>query len=485
MNENIERALFHGIGVVDYFKNNSTKDLIEAKCYLDEIENTLDLNDEEKDYIVKNIKEETNQFNKIEVFTKPNKSQLDYLNTISIKKLDEPFVNEMNRIRKKSCKLTQISDIADVNDVLFKLSSFAFCHMVDNRHDVFETVRITEDVFYYLNLINELFPSVKEEVNKVKELFYPLYYSYIVKNYFDADDENYDLISLVMDFNKEDVNRLFGLNDRLYPTSFIEDFLDQLDSDEKMELNSGLTTDGEHKFFGDSKGDGQGYYLQFVLMHNSGNFRDNYDSLYKKFMLCDISNMHVHKALVSQYNNKKSQGKRLLKYVVEEKLTEENIKLYNELKCVFDEPNRDKFKSKDLASKIASLLLLDENQILPTLLTEADNSLIPFCMKHMICDILEDVRFNANDIAFLLKYSPNTIKAYLLKPSKYIFKKDISELYIMSVYLLNLNMLVESRMVINKLLEMLRTTEDLFNKSELCVIENQLKLVELMLGYKK
>jgi len=486
MNDNIERALFHGVGVVNYFNKNSPYQKVEAQKYLDEIDKILDFKADDRDLILDYIKKRTENFVKSDIAIRPTQEQLDYLNSINDKKLDKPFINEMNRIRKILCKFRKTNDIADAKDILFKLSSFAFCHTVKSDHDESETVMICEDVFYYLNLIEYLFPALKENVNTIKEQYFSLYYSYIVKNYFaDVEDEEFDIVSLIMDFNLNDVDSLLGLNYRLYPTSFNDDLLNKLDAEQDMELYSGLTTDGEHKFFGDDPADGQGSYLQFVLMNNGGIFRDNYESLYKKFMYFDISNMYLYEAMVAQYNNKKSQGKMLLKYVVEDRINENNIPVYEELKAAFAAPGRTMFKSKDFSAKIATLLLDDGVNFSPNILADLDNPLTPFCMHHMIGDILDDTRFNANDIEFLLISAPKTIRGYLMKPAKFIFKKDISELYKMSVYLLNIDMLVESRMIIIKLIEMSKKDEDLFNEDETKIIVNQLKLVELSLEYKK
>lgn len=486
MNDNIERALFHSVGVVDYYINNLTINADKLQKIIGKIENILDIKDDERDYILDSIKEKTENFEMSEITTTPNKDQLDYLIRINKKKLNKPFVNEMNIIRKISCKFDKSSDLADAKDVLFKLSSFPFCHLVDHQHDIFETVRITEDVFFYLNLISKVFPSLEDEANHIKELYFPIFYSYIINNYFsEKENFDFDIVSLIMDFNKNDIDSLLGMSDRLYPTIFIENLRSELDNEKDMELKSGLTIDGEHKFFGDAPGDGQGYFLQFILMTIDCIFEEDYESLYQKFMSCDISNMYLTQAIAAQYNNKKSHGKMLIKHVVKQKLIQDNIPVYEELKTAFEAPGRKLFKSKDLSEKIAGLLLNDEENILPNLLTELDTPLASFCIHHLIGDILEDVRFTANDIEFLLNYSKNTVRAYLLKPSTYILKKDISELYKMSVLLLNLNLLDESRMLINKLIEMSKNDEDLFNEDELKILESQLKLLELSLGYIK
>jgi dsRNA-specific ribonuclease len=482
LNNNIDEALLYGIGVVNYLNNSEINRLNEFDKTLETFQKLCKINKEPNNSILTKVEEECSLYSALEKVLQPNLKQKEYLKGVLSKKVDEPLVHEMNKIRVKASKFSSNTEIDEVEELLFKLASFAFSHFLNSTHDEFETVRIAEDVFYYLNLIGELFPSLTQEINDIKQLYYPLYSNYIMKNYIDGDDDDFDIISLIMDFNRDDIDNLFGAENRMFPTFFVEDLLDQLEADQQLEESSGLTIDGANKFFGDNTKDGEGFYLQFSLMHNSGIYRDNYDQLYKKFIGDNISNMYVIKALSAQYNKKRSQARMLLKHVDESKLSETNLKLCHEVKMGYTSEGSKNLQTKQTSEDTAKQLLNCNDDFIKTVLLNSEKPLRRFAINHMICEIFDQVRFNSNDIKLLLQYSTNSLSGYLLKPSIYIQEEDFAELYKLSVVLLNLNRVGESLSLLNKLFE--KVNEIKFkNDNFIKGIKTQLKLTEYVLGY--
>lgn len=482
MNNNIDETLLYGIGVVNYINNSNINRSKDFEKNLDSFQELCKIDKNSNNSILKTIKDECSLYSSLDKVLQPNLKQIEYLNGVLSKNVDEPFVHEMNKIRVKASKFSSKTEIDEVKEILFKLTSFAFTHFVNPTHDEFETVKIAEDVFYYLNLISELFTSLIQEINDIKQLYYPLYSNYIMKNYIDGEDDDFDIISLIMDFNRDDIDNLFGAENRMFPTFFIEDLLDQLEADQQLEESSGLTIDGANKFFGDNTKDGEGFYLQFSLMYNSGIYRDNYDQLYKKYIGDNISNMYVIKALSAQYNKKRSQARMLLKHVDESKLSETNLKLYHEVKMGYTSEGSKDLQTKQTSEDTAKQLLNCNDDFIKTVLLNSEKPLRRYSINHMICEIFDQVRFNSNDIKLLLQYSANSLSGYLLKPSMYIQEEDFAELYKLSVVLLNLNRVGESLSLLNKLFEKvneIKFKNNNFTKS----LKTQLKLTEYMLGY--
>lgn len=389
-------------------------------------------------------KKQFDKFKKIDRQFLPNKKQVEYLTKIESKNNKHQFEIETNKLRRQSFLIDEDSTEEEIDDILFKYSSLAFIHFVDKIADQSDTVTLTEDVFFILNSILKFFPHLEDRVIGIKELYYPLYYRNFMKDFvFDKNVE--DITSLVMDFSRYDIDRLFKSDEFIYSKQFIETFLIDLELNYDLQKSSNLTIDGENDLFGFKEGDAEGFYLQLVLMFKYGKYRDNYDYLYKKIIGDDYSNLLVRKAKFAQFYKNRSQLKLLIKHIDESKLTKENKKVYDEIIFGLSAEGKKTIETEEMAIKVEYLLLFDKSNQLQAIL---DNGLDDFTIQNILFDILADPRFDSSDIDFILRFCPESIYCYLITDPNCIQLGDIENLLKMFVYLLNLDMLEDAWQII-------------------------------------
>lgn len=479
MSDNIENVIWYSLGAFDYFLDKEhfeTQDnLFQASIY-----NRKDILSNEDEELIKNQIKSFNysedvlntkrleikkNFQGRSVYNINNELEinqarfiLDLFKEGGYSALDNLILSITTKIdNKEICSSENI-----LSETLNNLAAFCYVNLIEEI-TVLDSLKYQSNAVVLLNSIIDLDEYYFDDVDDIKQKFYPLIRNLIFELY-QNESERENIIIFLKSFEILDLFTIFNWNIQLFPISLVEYLIKELVEDNEREpwpVN-------------------RYHCLKMFLLDNLDPLDEEYLILYERFFTLENDNALLVMALRAQYCNNLSLCRKLYSKIDRNNLNDFFDNYYCDLSEALEKSNEEEFKTYKNKNEIISIIDSGDMEKLDSYLMNFDTSnLSRYCLNECTKHLLDKKMYNVIEAEAILYKNPTSLYNYLSRSSEYIKEKDIASLYIFSTILLNLNLINESYILLKRILEII-DCEDILVMNTLKL---QLVITKKFLGY--